>query len=346
MNRVEIEKYKSFCQSACRHYGMHARQASVMVDYMVRTDMLGLYTHGTYYLNMYLDKITAGGMDVSAKPEIVSQGSSWVIIDGHNGVPQAIVHTGIQQGIKKARETGLAYVGMRGSGHFGACGVYAVAAAEQGFLALCMSSTYPNMHAPGGKGSVIGNCPLAYAIPRAGKRPVFMDIALSTVSGTKVMRAKEAGTPIPHGWIYGYDGLPTTNYDEPYALAPMAEHKGYGLAVLVEVLCAVISGGGILKEQMLWHEPGIVPNTSHCMFFLNVNDIINDKTYHDRLLQMTNGLTDAAETRSKEGPRLPGDRAWTCYEDAQRYGLALPDDILSRMLRLAERTGTEFDCLL
>lgn len=111
------------------------------------------------------------------------------------------------------------------------------------------------MMAPGARGSVIGNNPFAFAAPAGEERPVFLDMALSTVAAGKIYAAQSHGSVIPDNWLVDEEGLPTqdiSRYPLAGSLLPMAGHKGYGLAVMVEVLAAVLTGAAITKEVKSW----------------------------------------------------------------------------------------------
>jgi ureidoglycolate dehydrogenase (NAD+) len=195
------------------------------------------------------------------------------------------------------------------------------------------------MHIPGGKGRAIGNSPFSYAFPAGRHRPVFLDIAMSTVAGTKITRAKLAEEPIPEGWIYDYDGHPTTNYNSPYAFAPMSGHKGYGLAFMVEGLCSILTGGGILSQQKLWSQLSVIPDFSHCCIVMDVKQMMDLDEFKAR---MDYAIEEIASTPRVEGVDriyLPGEMEWERYDKAEAEGLYLPDDVIQRMNELGRTVG-------
>ncbi len=345
MQRVDIPKYTEFCKKACMFYGFDEDIAQRTAELLVRTDCFGIFTHGTFGLKLYLEKVTAGGMRSDARPVVEKSGPSWAVVDGCNSMPVFNTWFGLKTAMQLAAETGVAYVGVRHSGHMGACGVYSVEAAEQGFIALVMSVSSNCMHIPGAKGRNIGNSPFSYAIPAGAHRPVFMDIAMSTVAGTKITRARMAGQPIPEGWIYDYDGQPTTDYNSPYAFAPMAGHKGYCLSFMVECLCAVLTGGGILSEQKLWSKLPDVPDFSHCCIVIDVKQLMDTGLFEARMTQAINEIASAPKADGSDRIYLPGEMEWERYDKAMSEGLILPDDILERMQGLSQLTGIPLsDC--
>ena len=329
------------------HYGFPEDISRKTAELLVRADRFGILTHGTYRLRQYLDKVPAGGMNSSTRLQIEKEGPSWAIVDGNNSMPAYSTWFGLDTAMKKASETGISYVGVKNSGHMGACGVYSVEAAEKGYIAIVMSVSCMNMHVPGAKGPIVSNAPLSYAFPAGDRHPVFMDIAMSVVSGTKITRAKEAGEPIPEGWIYDMDGNPSTNYNEPYAFAPMGGHKGYCLSFMVECLCTVLTGGGILSEQKLWVDPEVVPNFSHCCIVIDVKKLMNMDLFTTRMAQAITEISSAPKAEGVERIYLPGEMEWERYDRTEAEGLLLPDDIVAEMTRLSQNTDIPLDdCFL
>jgi ureidoglycolate dehydrogenase (NAD+) len=124
-------------------------------------------------------------------------------------------------------------------------------AADEDMIGLAMANDTPSVTAPGAIGRVLGSNPLAYAVPTGSGPPILLDMATSTVAGGKVAAAHALGQSIPEGWVIGLDGRPTTDpgaFPAGGALTPMARHKGYGLALLIESLSAVLTGAAITRQ--------------------------------------------------------------------------------------------------
>lgn len=342
---VDYRRFEVFCESVCLKYGIQPEPARITAHMLVRTDMLGIFTHGTYSLKAYLDKIGAGGIDANALPEVVYEGVSWAIVDGHNGIAPYNNYYGLGMALRKAKEAGVAYVCIRGSGHYGAPGIYAIEAAEQGMLAIVMSNTPKNMTAPGTCGDTCGNNPIAYSVPCADRRPIFMDIGLSTVNGTKIKRVLDSGaTELPLGWIVDGKGKPTTDATiTDWHMAPMAGHKGFCISMLVDILSAVVSGGGLMYETKLWRAPATVPDTSHAIILLNVAQIIGLDNFKKRMKLVADDFLASPKADGVEKLYLPGDKEWAHYEHVLKNGLELPEDIFKQMIEMAEITGEDFD---
>ncbi len=340
MRRIRVEELQRFCLDTLQSVGLSESEASITAEVLVATDAWGIFSHGTNHLPNYVNKLRAGGMDPTAKPEVVIDGQTFAIVDGHNAIGMVASCIAMGIAIEKARAHGMGYVGVRNSNHFGAAGYYANMAVEQGMIGVAMSNADVNMAAPGSRGSVIGNNPFAYAVPAGEEWPIFLDIALSATAATKIFTAKALGQKIPDNWIVDDEGRPTsdlTNWPATGSLLPMAGHKGYGLAVMVEVFAAVLSGGAITREVKSWllslSEP---PGMAHAFLAIDVNQIMPIHEFKKRIDGMIRSIKDSSKAEGSREIYLPGEIEWKKREAALKEGILLPDPIVAALSALAD----------
>jgi ureidoglycolate dehydrogenase (NAD+) len=245
----------AFVRAAGLRTGMPPEAADTLADALVLADMMGVHTHGTKLLAGYLRKLLAGGYRPDGTPRIVREGPAWAVVDGDAALGQIGCTMAMQLAVAKAKQVGIASVSLRNTGHIGAAGGYAILAARAGCIGLVVGNDAPSVAAPGSRRAVLGSNPLAWAAPRPDGEPLFLDIATAAVAGGKVYAAVARGEPIPADWLVGADGRPTTDgclYPQHAALAPMAGHKGYGFALLAEILSGVLSGGAVVSQVGSW----------------------------------------------------------------------------------------------
>jgi len=164
---------------------------------LVTTDSWGVFTHGTKLLGGYLTRVRAGGLRTDADPRVVSEGGAWAIVDGESVFGQVVATFAMKTAIEKARGSGIGYVGVRNSCHFGAAGYYAWLAAKENMIGQAMANDVPSMGVLGAKNAVTGTNPFAFAAPARAHDPILLDMALSTVAGGKIFAAHQRGEPIP-----------------------------------------------------------------------------------------------------------------------------------------------------
>ncbi len=343
MRTVTLEK---FCVAAMVRAGMSDEDAAAVAEVLVTTDSWGTHTHGTKQLRGLLKNFRDGKMDIRAKASLVAEGPAWALYDGNHSMPIISALMAMRTAIDKARAAGLAFVTVRNSGHFGAAGYYANMAAQADCIGLSMCNVDPGVSAPGSRGSVLGTNPIAYAVPDGSGEAVFLDIATSVVAAGKIYRAQAAGAKIPEGWLLDGNGLTTTDpsgYPRVGALMPMAGHKGFGLALLIEILTGLISGGAVGSEVMSWVMGPERVNQSLSFIAIDIAAFMPVDVFKSRAAKLVGEIRQAPRAVGAERIYLPGEMEWERRRAALEGGLHLPEDVLTSLRGLARDYGLDFD---
>jgi ureidoglycolate dehydrogenase (NAD+) len=344
MNPVSIPKLEDMVAQMLARCGLAANQAQATAQALVTTDAMGVFTHGSKLLAGYIRKLQGGGYDAKAEPSIEREGPGWAIMDGRSALGQVGSMSAIQVAMQKARKVGIAYVGLRNSGHIGAAGYYAALAARQGMIAMVTGNDIPSVAAPGSRVAVLGSNPLAYAVPVEDNEPILLDIATAAVAGGKVYAAIQRGEPIPNTWLIDSNGQPTTDgslYPNQAALAPMAGHKGYGFGLWCEILSAILPGGHMTWQVGSWmfDEP-TRPSWHNASFtVIDIAAMSPDGGFQQRLKRLIDELHAAPTAAGVERVLLPGEREWNNLHHAQQYGITLPVDVHEKLRQASEMTG-------
>jgi ureidoglycolate dehydrogenase (NAD+) len=343
--RINVGKLSTYCVQVLAKTGLYQEDASTIAEVLVTTDTWGTFSHGTGALNNYVRSLKAGGMNPHAKPEIASEAGSWAILDAHSGMGMPSCCKAMNLAIDKARTRTIAWTGVRNSNHFGAAGYYANLAAQQNMIGIAMSGADPNMTIPGTLGHTIGNNPIAYAVPAGDSDPILLDIALSAVAWGKIMSIKKQGKTIPPNWITDADGLPTQELEDwpvTGSMMPMASHKGYGIAVLVEVLTGLLTGAGILGEMTSWiASPEKPANLGQAFIAINIADIIPASTFRQRAEQLIQNIHESPKARGSEGAYLPGEIEWKHRADSLQNGIPLPELVIDSLIAAGREVGVD-----
>ena len=342
--KIRLEDLKEFSVKALMSAGVSENNANTVADVLITTDTFGVVTHGTKNLYPYVQKMQAGGLDAKAEPSIIGEGPAWAIIDGNKAVGMVSACKAMNLAIEKAKKVGIAYVGVRNSCHFGAAGYYANMAAKEGLIGLSMSNADPVIAVPNGRNKAIGTNPFSFAAPLDNGQSVFLDIALSNVAALKVIMAQENGQQIPNTWLVDEEGLPTTDvqkFPKNASLQPMAAHKGYGLAVLVELLSAVMTGAGILSQITSWNlDMPSANNAGHAFIAIDVSQMMPAEQYNARISQMIHEIKNGPKAKGAEHIFMPGEMEWSKREKALQSGeLQLTDAMAASLQQLSDATG-------
>jgi LDH2 family malate/lactate/ureidoglycolate dehydrogenase len=250
----------------------------------------------------------------------------------------------MQTAVAKARQQGIAYVGVRNSCHFGAAGYYAWLAAREGLIGIAMANDIPSVAAPGSRGAVTGSNPLAYAVPAGQRRPMLLDISTATVAGGKVYAARARGEPIPPNWIVDGNGQPTSDpsgFPQVGALLPMAGHKGYGLSLLIETLSGILSGAAVTWGVRSWAHDDATLHSLHGAAFLaiDVKCIAPPEEFARKVEVLIEEIHNAPRADGVDRLLVPGEVEWERYDRAMREGIPLPADVIENLHKAAAATG-------
>lgn len=328
--------------------GVSQDNSAVTARALVTTDGMGVFTHGTKLLAGYLRKLQGGGYGSHAQPDIVRQGPGWAVIEGRSCLGQVGCNFAMNLAIEKASNVGIAYIGLKNTGHIGAAGYFAAQAARQGFIAMIVGNDIPSVAAPGSKKAVLGSNPLAYAVPVPDGDPILLDIATAAVAGGKVYAATQRGEKIPDTWLIGRDGLPTSDgklYPDNAFLAPMAGHKGYGLGLWCEVLSGLVPGGHLTWQVGSWmFDPADRPSWHNAgMIVMDTRTIADSDQYASKLRGLVEEIHSAPTAEGVAQVLLPGEREWQNLRRAEQSGINLPQDVVEKLKQAAELTGVTFE---
>ncbi|MBT3318580.1 MAG: Ldh family oxidoreductase [Clostridia bacterium] len=347
MKTITEKDLKVFCVSALVQNGMNEQDAAITADVLAGTDALGCFSHGTKNLRMYIEKIKVGALDPKAQPEVVKEGPAFALMDAHDAMGMVASVKGMAKAMDLAKKSGVGFVTMKNSCHFGAAGYYANMAAEQGMVGIAMSNTDPNMAVPGGKSMVVGNSPIAYAAPAKGHDPVMLDIAMSATAALKINQAKIDKKPIPDTWLVDTDGVPTSDpgfYGTGGALQPMGAHKGYGLSILVDILSGLLSGGATSKDIPSWcFELEEKNKASHAFLAFDIGAIQTKDEYENAMDAYIDNIKQSPKAKGSGGIYMPGEIEFSKKKKADKTGIPLTDDVVQSLEQLANSSGLKLN---
>lgn len=259
-------------QRAFQGLGLSAEDAADVVGILVLADLFGLSTHGLSRIESYGERLEVGGIAKSPAIKVERVAPALVTVDGANGVGPLVGMHGLRAAMEVARECGIGAAFVRGSNHFGPISPYSYIAAEAGFASMIGSNATTTIAPWGGSDARLGNSPLGFGVPGAEGGHFMLDMAMSVVARAKIRNALKAGESIPDTWGTDKHGRKTT---DPKAaldgfLQPIGGHKGYGLALLVDLFAGLLSNAAYLTHVKSWVDaPDEAQNLGH--FFILID---------------------------------------------------------------------------
>jgi LDH2 family malate/lactate/ureidoglycolate dehydrogenase len=244
---LSVTTLQHFVEDILLAAGVASHKAKVAADCLISANLRGVDSHGIQLLPFYIEQLLAGEMDAAADGRVISESGSCLTFDGQNGLGQWIAETCCAHAVRLARSQGIGMVVARESNHFGAAAWWAQKMRDAGQIGIVMCNASPIVPPWQGREGRMGTNPICMALPG----PWLLDMATTTVAAGKIFKAFLNGQPeIPPGWAFNSEGVPTTSTAEAYRgmLMPLGGYKGSGLAMMVEILCSVLSGGAMCNE--------------------------------------------------------------------------------------------------
>lgn len=339
---VPAEVLAGLAADVLRAAGVPERAARTVAGALVDADLDGVTSHGVLLLPMYVERLRSGSVGTREQASVVSDRGSVIVLDAGHALGHLTGDQAMALAVERAQHYGTGLAAVRHAFHFGVARRYAVAATRQGCVGIAMCNTRPLMPAPGGAERLVGNNPLALAVPTTGE-PIVLDIALSAVAMGRIRMAEQVGQPIPKSWATDGNGVPTTDPAEAVRgmLLPSAGHKGFGLAFVIDLLCGLLSGGAWGdRVQPLYGDPAVPYDCSHLFLALDIGHARPPEEFAEE-------ATAAAERVRRSRP-APGTERLYAPGDPERERrtaaggvVRLDASVVGALRRCAESVGVD-----
>ena len=320
-------------RAALEKAGAHSKMAEAAARHLVQAEEQGLPTHGMSRVPFYCSMLRNGRADGQAHPAIVAERAAVCLIDNADGLPYVSVEWALAEVIQRARRNGIGFAGIRNSAHVGVLGIHLLPVAQAGLVGVAFTNSPAAIPAWGGTKALFGTNPVAAVFPRAGKDPLVIDLALTTVVRGKIMMAMRKGERIPQGWALDRHGKPTTDPKEAIehgSLFPIGGAKGAMLALMFELLCTSLTGAAIGPEaDSFFSEEGNRPRIGQAFIAIDPSALAGNEKYLERLETVLSAMQADPEVR------LPGARRFAARKSAAG-GIEVPDDLLAQIDKLAQ----------
>jgi LDH2 family malate/lactate/ureidoglycolate dehydrogenase len=341
--RVHHERLLEFCAAVYASAGMPGTDARLVADTLVQADLWGHQSHGVLRLGWYLDRVRNKVMNPVTKPEFVVDAGAMALIDGHDGVGHVLTALATKEAVKRAKAHGIGAVGVRNSNHFGTCMYYTMMGAREGCVMFLTTNGGPAMAPWGGRKKIIGTNPWSVAAPVGSRAPFVVDMANTGVARGKIYLARNKHLPIPLGWAINNAGEPTTDPQEAIdgIILPMAEHKGYAIAAMVDVLSGVLTGSGFLSNVHSPYKTAEKSNCGHLMIALNIEAFQPLARFNASMEKFADEIKAVPTAKGFDEVFYPGEIEANNNAKNRKEGISLPDDTLADLRRIGKETGLE-----
>ncbi len=345
--RFESAKLFSFCTAVLEKVGVPAENAGIVADSLLAANLRGVDTHGVTRLPIYVERVRQGPANGKTQGVVVSESATTAVYDGQDGLGQVVGSKAMQLAIAKARAAGVAMVTARNSTHYGTAAYYAMMALPHDMIGISMTNS-PSLMVPwGGRRAFLGSNPLAIAVPAGEERPLVLDMATSVGTRGAILLAAKKGEPIPPTWAVNSEGEPTTSAreaNEGGGLLPIGGHKGFGLAMMIEVLVATLAGGPFGPHVgELYNNPTNPQGVGHFFCAMRIDQfrpVAEFKADMDALIREVKAVPLA---KGFDRIMVAGEPEYNTEQERRQKGVPLSDAVVKDLTKLGESLGVPFE---
>jgi LDH2 family malate/lactate/ureidoglycolate dehydrogenase len=333
--------------------GLPPADAELAADVLLAADLRGIDSHGVARLRGYLQLLRSGQVNATPELRVVRETLTTATVDADNGLGLVVGPRANEIAMDKALDAGSGWVAVRNSNHFGIAGYYVLRALERDLIGWAMTNSSALVTPLLGLGRMLGTNPIAIAFPGLEEPPIVIDFATSAVAFGKIEIARRLGELIPEGWAVDAAGLATTDPQAVYdggALLPlgstrlMGGHKGYALAMMVDVLSAVLSGanwGPFAPAFAIEQEPpgSVGAGIGHFFGALRIDGFIEVDEFGRQVDHLVRTFRSTPAAPGTAGPLVPGDPEREAERVRRVEGIPLIAPVAADLEALAAETG-------
>ncbi|GGF25847.1 malate dehydrogenase [Aliidongia dinghuensis] len=330
-------------------WGMAEDHIQTTLDIMLWADLAGIDSHGAGMMQLYHRLREQEKLTFRPEIRVVRENPATALVDGGGGLGHVPSVRAMDLACDKAATIGVGVAAVRNSHHYGAAGAYAERASDRGLIGIAMTAVArPSVVPLYGADAMFGTNPIAFAAPAKRNPPFLLDMATSTAALGKITIASRVGKPIPDGWAVDPDGRSITDPDAALShrrLTPlgstraMGGHKGYGLAMMVEVLCTTLSGAqfGALRER---RDPDAARHdVGHFFLAIDPDAFREEGAFEADLDEMIDALRATRAADPAEPVQVAGDPEVRARAERQRNGIPLSARLAQELRDIATAAG-------
>lgn len=343
MKIVAAEKMSHITREIFKAAGSSEEEAEIVAEHLVESSLAGVDSHGIIRIPEYISKIEGkpiprGLFHIVPNAKITKTKDTGAIamLDGGWGFGQVVAKRAMEVAIEKAKKFSIGAVTGKNCDHIGRLAWYPLMAVGRGMIGITYAKGTATMAPLGAKGKLIGNNPVSYGIPAGEERPIVLDYAMSVAAAGKLTVAIDKGERVPDGWLIDAEGNPTTDPNAFYkggSLLPFAGHKGYGMAVVGEVLAGILTGSGVLTEYL--------GTNAFLNMAVNVEAFIPLPEFKSQIDRLIRTIRNAPRIKNVEAIVIPGEPEFRVRETRLREGIPVAENTWKRIANAAKEVGVE-----
>jgi LDH2 family malate/lactate/ureidoglycolate dehydrogenase len=334
----------NYCKAILSKVISDENDVTPIAESLLEAELKGVETHGLLRLPVYLERMLRGGINRCPSIKVLHDSCATMLLDADNACGQVAGKKGMRVAVEKAKQYGIGFVGVRNSNHFGIASYYSEMALEEKMVGFAMSNASPRLAPPGGASRELGNNPLSIAFPvPEGYPPIVIDMAVSVTAAGKIRLAAVKKEKIPPGWALDKNGKPTSDPGEALEgfLLPIGGHKGYALALAIDLLCGLLTGSEFGRNVGRIDEIEKPQKEGHIFGAIKITNFLSWDEYQERIVKYIHNLKNSRKAEGFSEIYTPGELEWTKKQQRLREGIALSGKTIKILSEAGKKMGIE-----
>ena len=339
--RIPAPRLEQFARDVLVHVGIPVEHAAQSARHLVLCDLRGVESHGITRLSALAQRIRNGVVNPNANIHVERQRAASALVNGDNGLGVPVSTYATRLAIRLAREQGIGTVGVHNSNHFGMAADYALQMADAACLGIVTTNSSPAMVPWGAAKKFLGTNPVCFGAPTHGA-PLILDMATSVVAMGHVVLAEKRGESIPDSWAVGPDGLPTTDptLARQGGARPLADYKGSGLALMVEVFTSLLTGATLGVHAAGFFSDMTRPaDVAHLFIAIDIAAFVDLESFKERMQTLLTELRELPLAPGFDRVTLPGEIEHERTQERLAAGVPLDPAVLADLQQLSAQSG-------
>lgn len=352
---IDFETLEQFMIDALVAYGVPKQDAKVIGDVLIESDKRGIDSHGIGRLKpIYLDRIDLGIMNPVTNIEVLKDDMTTAVLDGHNGMGHVVGKKAMEMAIEKAGKYGMGMVAVRNSNHYGIAGYYVTMATDAGMIGITGTNARPSIAPTFGVENMMGTNPMTFGLPTDEEFPFVLDCATSITQRGKIEVYGRAGKQLPPGWVIGLDGKTRTDTDQVLkdlttgeaALTPLGGigdelggYKGFGYAMVVEILSAALQDGAFMKQLNGFdenHKPIPYP-LGHFFIAIDPARFMGLDVFKRIAGSICREIRSSKKAPGHDRIYTAGEKEYEAWQYRKEHGCPVPDSLQKAMVAVRDK---------
>jgi ureidoglycolate dehydrogenase (NAD+) len=331
-----------FVKKVLMSAGVCEGNAQIVADSVTKAELFGFQSHGAIRVPHYVGRIRTGTINGNPDIRVIKKRGNTAVVDGDHGLGHAVAFFAMNEAIQLA-ESGVGFVGVKNSSHFGIAGYTAMQALKKDMIGVAVSHTDASVIPFGGRMPAVGTNPLAVAVPTNREYPVLLDMATSTASLGKILNAKNKGEKIPLDWAVDGEGTPTNDPANVKYLMPMAGPKGYGLALIFDILSGPLTGALFGKKlPLMYGDYDKRRELGHFVGAIKIDNFVPIEDFRRNVGIMIDDIHATPPAKGFDRVMVPGEKEYLTLLKYEKEGIPIPAETIRELQSIAVELNVPF----